>query len=195
LPNFEKMRQVGQLVAQRVHSRLRDLPHHGFVTLTGRASELELAVRKPTPEMLEVAQQVLAKPEAAARHHPQERVYAQRIQLQADAGGTVKVPLQVLRIGAASGSTAPSQKLGIAAIPFETFTETGLEIKDRSPIKPTFTIELAGGSFGYLPTPPQHALGGYETWLGTNKVEIEASTKIVSRLLDLFQQSEAAAGQ
>ncbi len=87
------------------------------------------------------------------------------------------VTLQVLRIG----------PLGIAAIPFEVFTETGLEIKQRSPLKPTFTMELANGSFGYLPTPPQHELGGYETWLGTNKVEIQASVKIVEQLMELFQ--------
>jgi neutral ceramidase len=51
--------------------------------------------------------------------------------------------------------------LGIAAIPFEVFTESGLEIKQKSPLKPAFTIELANGSSGYLPTPRHHALGGY----------------------------------
>ena len=32
----------------------------------------------------------------------------------------------------------------------------------------------------------QHALGGYETWLGTNRVETEASVKIVDTLMDLL---------
>jgi hypothetical protein len=88
----------------------------------------------------------------------------------------VNVILQAFRIG----------DLGVAAIPFEVFTETGLEIKARSPYKPTFTIELANGSYGYLPTPEQHKLGGYETWLSTNKVETDASQKIVAGLMDLF---------
>jgi len=39
-------------------------------------------------------------------------------------------------------------------------TESGLEIKQNSPLKPTFTIELAYGSYGHLPTPGHHALGG-----------------------------------
>ncbi len=78
-------------------------------------------------------------------------------------------------------------ELAIAAIPFETFAETGLELKDRSPFPQTFTIELANGSFGYLPTPEQHRLGGYETWLGTNFVEPEASRKIVTALVGLLQ--------
>jgi hypothetical protein len=47
---------------------------------------------------------------------------------------------------------------------------------------------LANGSYGYLPTPEQHQLGGYETWMGTNKVEKEASQKIVTEILKLFNQ-------
>ena len=71
-------------------------------------------------------------------------------------------------------------------MPFEAFTEIGLEIKARSPFPDTFTIELANGGYGYLPTPAQHALGGYETWLGTNRVETGASDMIVAKLLELL---------
>ena len=49
--------------------------------------------------------------------------------------------VQALRIG----------DLGIVAIPCEVFVEIGLEIKAKSPLKPTFTIELANGYNGYLP--------------------------------------------
>lgn len=181
LPSFEKIRQVGELVAQRVADAMRGLTYRDRMPLKARASELTLAVRKPTPEMLRYTEKILSQPESAEKYHVHERTYAERVRLQVEAGDTVEVPLQVLSIG----------QLGIAAIPFEVFTETGLEIKQRSPLKPTFTIELAGGSFGYLPTPPQHALGGYETWLGTNKVEIEASTKIVARLMEMFEQLKA----
>ena len=79
-------------------------------------------------------------------------------------------------------------ELGIAAIPFEVFSEIGLELKARSPLKPSFTIELANGGYGYLPTPEQHKLGGYETWLGTNKVEVQSSVKIVNALLEMFAE-------
>ena len=40
----------------------------------------------------------------------------------------------------------------------------------------------------YLPTPEQHRLGGYETWMGTNRLEIEASTKIEAELLTLLER-------
>lgn len=138
--------------------------------------ELELAVRKPSAEQLLHARRMLAdwrRPD----EYPHEREYARRIIKQQEAPATIRVIVQTLRIG----------DLGIAASPFETFAETGLEIKARSPLKPTCTIELAnGGSYGYLPTPEQHKLGGYETWLGTNKVEIDASTRLVAALLDMF---------
>ncbi len=47
-------------------------------------------------------------------------------------------------------------------------------------------MELANGHYGYLPTPEQHELGGYETWLGTNLLEKEASRKIAATILDMF---------
>jgi hypothetical protein len=84
--------------------------------------------------------------------------------------------------------------LGIAAIPCEVFTETGLEIKAKSPFRTTFTMELANGHYGYLPTPEQHELGGYETWMGTNLLEKEASRKIDAAVLEMFQRLAAAKG-
>jgi len=69
------------------------------------------------------------------------------------------------------------------------FTETGLAIKDQSPFKATFSMELANGSSGYLPTPAQHALGGYETWPARSSyLEINAETKIRQTALKLLNQ-------
>jgi hypothetical protein len=79
--------------------------------------------------------------------------------------------------------------LGIVAIPCEVFTEIGLEIKRRSPLKPTFTIELANGYNGYLPTPQQHELAGYETWRARSSyLEVEASPRIVETVLKLLEE-------
>jgi neutral ceramidase len=50
----------------------------------------------------------------------------------------------------------------------------------------TFTTTIANGSNGYLSTPAQLDLGGYETWLGTNRVEREASVMITEKILELF---------
>ena len=181
-PSYVKMREVADEVAEAVYQALPKVRYHDWLPLGAAQSELTLATRKPTPEMLAYVKQVMAKPAGAKPAGPHERAYAERVLQINESPDSITILLQTLRIG----------DLGIAAIPFEVFAETGLEIKQKSPFKPTFTIELANGSYGYLPTPPQHALGGYETWLGTNRVEVEASTKIVRTLLELFGKLKAA---
>ncbi|MEZ6136278.1 MAG: neutral/alkaline non-lysosomal ceramidase N-terminal domain-containing protein [Pirellulaceae bacterium] len=175
---FEKMREVGELLARRVDDALNSIEHQSWVDIAAASSELQLEVRKPDAKLLSYMQTVVQRGDQEEPYHPHEKTYAARLQTLAESPDQVDVPLQVIKIG----------KLGIAAIPFEVFTEIGLEIKDRCPWDDAFTIELANGSYGYLPTPAQHALGGYETWLGTNKVEIEASTKIVERLMQMFDK-------
>jgi len=107
------------------------------------------------------------------------RACAERVIKQQESPTEISIPLQALRIG----------DVGIAAMAFEVFAEIGLEIKESSPFAKTFTIELANGSYDYLPTPRQHELGGYETWIGlTNAVEVAASDKITSGILGLLAQ-------
>jgi neutral ceramidase len=174
---YEKINIVANDVANEVFRVYQTIKYHDYVTLKSAQKELVLKVRKPDQKMIQYANMILAKPETEKPYHRNEKDYAERTILIQDWPEVVNVVLQVFRIG----------DLGVAAIPFETFTETGLALKEKSPLKPSFTIELANGSYGYLPTPEQHKLGGYETWLGTNRVEIEASDKILSTLLDLFE--------
>jgi hypothetical protein len=177
LPPYRKIRQVADEVADAVYRVHQTVEFRGWVPLAAARRELGLAARRPTAEQVEFARKVLVKPEDAKPDHPHERTYARRVMQLRDTPAEVSVPLQAFRIG----------DLGIAAIPFEVFAETGLAIKKQSPFPQTFTIELANGSYGYLPTPRQHALGGYETWLGTNRVEVEASDKIERVILDLLR--------
>ncbi|GAA4442691.1 neutral/alkaline non-lysosomal ceramidase N-terminal domain-containing protein [Bremerella cremea] len=172
---YEKMQEVARKVADKVTEAHKTIEFHRQVPLDAQLTHLPLKARKPTPEMLKHFEQIKAKAKGDPAGHVREQIYAARIENIQKAPDEVSVPLQVLRIG----------DLGITAIPFETFTETGLEIKSRSPFDDAFTIELANGSFGYLPTPEQHRLGGYETWLGTNFVEENASRKIVDQLLKM----------
>lgn len=173
---YEKMREVADRVAQRVAEAHASIEFHDWVPLDVRAAELPLHVRKPDAEMLSWADRILSQPEGAVTWHSRERIYAERVKMIAEAPDEVSVLLQTFRIG----------DLGIAAIPFETFVESGVELKQKGPFAQTFTIELANGSFGYLPTPEQHEVGGYETWLGTNYVEKTATVKIVDQLLGMF---------
>ncbi len=176
---YEKMRVVADDVAREVLRVHQTLKHQDWVPLKAAAAELELKMRRPSADMIARAEQVLARPDSASPIHRHEVSYAERtLRARDHFPETVSIVTQVFRVGG----------LGIAAIPFEVFTETGLDIKKRSPFPDTFTIELANGGYGYLPTPAQHELGGYETWLGTSRVEKEASDKITARLLELFDQ-------
>jgi len=174
---YEQMRFVAHQCAEAVYRQYKNLTWHDWVPLGMRQRELELAVRKPTAKQLARSKKLLAEPERRDKF-PHERAYANAAIRQQESPDTVRIILQAVRIGA----------LGVAAIPFETFSEIGLELKARSPLKPAFTMELANGGYGYLPTPEQHELGGYETWLGTSKVEVQASTKITSALLEMFSE-------
>lgn len=176
LQPYEKMRQVADYVADKVYAAHQRITFHDWVRLGAVATDLTLQARHPNAEQLAWAHRILEKPNDAEPFHRRENIYAERILSLQDSPHTVSIILQTLRIG----------DLGIAAIPFEVFAETGLQIKQQGPFQQTFTIELANGSYGYLPTPRQHKLGGYETWLGTNFVETEAVPKIVDTLMDLF---------
>lgn len=181
---YEQMRRVANVVAAEVFKAHQTVKFQDWVPLSAATRELPLETRKPTAEMLERSKKVLAG-ESLDPKLPHQEEYARRTVQMAESPSQVSIPLQTLRIG----------DLGIAAIPFEVFTESGLDIKKRSPFPTTFTIELANGSYGYLPTPAQHELGGYETWLGTNRVEIQAAPKIVDTLLQMFERLKAAPAQ
>lgn len=176
---YEKMRYVANDVAQKVFESYQNLNFKSNVTLAAAQTELRLAVRKPDEALKARMQKVKDNPEGAKPiFHIHEQSYARRIDMIENGPDSIDVILQAFRIG----------DLGIASSPFETFAATGLEIKEKSPLDHTFTIELANGAYGYLPTPEQHKLGGYETWLGTNRVEKETTVKLVDTLMKLFDQ-------
>jgi len=175
---YEKMRQVGDLVAKAVYKAHQKVDFHDWVPLGAMQKELTLAVRKPTEEQMAYARRMLEKPDDAMPYHKREKVYARRTVQMHESPEQVSVILQSFHIG----------DLGICAIPFEVFVEIGLEIKRTSPFVQTFTVSHANGSYGYLPTVQQHELGGYETWLGTNTVEIQAAPKIVRTLISMFDR-------
>lgn len=175
---YEKMKQVAELTAKRVAEAYKDVKYKTWVPLGAASQELTLKIRKPDATMQAYFKKVMAQPEDAPKHHRYERNYAGRVQRLLEGPDEITIMLQVLRIG----------DLCVAAIPFETFCEIGLELKEKTPFEDTFTIEIANGYNGYLPTPAQHKLGGYETWMGTNRVQIDASDKITAIILELMKQ-------
>ena len=181
LPPYERMGRVAARVAAQVYQGLQQVTWRDNVTLAARQRAVTLRRRPITPVMQAWAREALARPADAPRH-PRERIYAERILGSAGAPPNLEVLLQAFRIG----------DLAITTFPFEVFAEIGLEIKKQSPFAQTFTTSLANGSEGYLPTMHQHAFGGYETWLGTNRVELDAARIMTDALLEMLADLSAA---
>ena len=105
------------------------------------------------------------------------QIYAREALFLKDYPPTVPVFLQAFRIGS----------LSLVGIPSEVFAETGLAIKEQSPHNATCIMELANGYHGYLPSPRQHELGGYETWPArSSSLEVEAETHIRNEAVRLL---------
>lgn len=173
---YEQMRIVAEDVAAKVHGALGSLGYRRDVPLSARFREVEVAVRRPTPEQLAWAQSKLSEPAPPEGKVDLPRVYADRVlRLSKETEETALLPVQVLRVG----------DVALGTMPCEVFCEIGLEFRARLKPRPAFLVELAHGYYGYLPTPEQHRLGGYETWLGTNRLEVRASEKLLDALVEM----------
>jgi hypothetical protein len=151
------------------------LEYRQDVSLAARYREPLIGCRRPTPEQIQWAHETLANPPAKAKGTSLPRIYAEHALHMAEYPESIPLPLQALRIG----------EVCIGSMPNEIFCEIGLEFRSRCPLQPAFLVSLAHGSYGYLPTPRQHELGGYETWLGTSRLEPQASEKMLQALLEM----------
>lgn len=174
----EQMFLVGNKVAAEVQRAWGKLQFQDWVPLAAAQREITLGVRKPTPEEVEEARTILKAAEGRPLRGLRE-IYANCTVDLAGFPDTENLVLQALKIG----------DLGIAAIPCEVFVEIGLAIKAETPFADSFTIELANGYNGYLPTEAQHPLGGYETWRAkSSHLEVKAATVIQKNVLELLAE-------
>ena len=177
---FEQIRLVASEAADASWKAYQEIGRHsGDVVLGMRQRTLTLKYRKPTAEQVMNAKAILAikDKEAIARLPALATKYAgSTISAAERPEETLDIIVQVIKVG----------DIVLCAIPFETFAETGLELKKKSPFGRTIVVGLGNGKHGYLPTPAQHELGGYETWLGTNQVQKDASEIVVRNLVEMM---------
>ncbi len=177
---FEQVRVVAGKAADAAWRAVKKIEEFEADPLIAvRQRELTLKYRKPTAEDVAAARKIVALPRKE-RDAINKRAYSvsQRTLLHAgpDCPPDEKVLVQAIRIG----------DQAIVSMPFEVLVEIGLEIKERSPFPRTFLIELANGSYGYLPPPRQIELGGYESWLGVSKFQVDASVILTRNLLEML---------
>ena len=172
----EQMTIVGNKVADEVYRNYGKVKFQDWVPLAAVQKEVTLGVRKPTSDEVAEAKTILAAANGRSLRGLRE-IYANETVDMAGYPDTEDLILQAFQIG----------DLGVAAIPCEVFTETGLSIKEKTPFSKSFTIELANGYNGYLPTEEQHPLGGSKTWRAkSSHLEVKAATVIQKTVLDLL---------
>jgi len=172
---YEQMRFVADDVASKVAAAVSTVSYKGRAALDARYDESAVGVRRPDAAMLEWADKTIADTTKDPAKGNLPAIYARRVKRMAEHPPTLPMPLQVFRIGDAA----------VATMPCEVFCEIGLEYRKRSPVKPAWMVSLAHGYHGYLPTPRHHGLGGYETWMGTNRLEVKASDLMLEKLLKM----------
>lgn len=174
---FERIRIVASNVTDRITQMLDKVEYKKWVPLAMAQSEMTVKVRRPSKFQLEQSRKLIKEEDDKKLPHRFSRVYAGWAIGLHEHPGTEDIIVQAVRVG----------DVGVCSIPCETFVEIGLRLKKDTPFKHTFTVELANGHYGYLPTPRQHRLGGYETWLGSGSLEEEASPKIEEELLRMLR--------
>ncbi len=169
---------VSDSVSRAALEAYRAIPHRDWVPLKMAERRLRIPLRLPDAAEVARAKEVLDRAKGRALKDLGE-IYARETVLLGEGPRDHELKLQALRVG----------DLGIGAIPNEVYAETGLEIKRRSPLKPTFVIELANGASGYIPPPDQHALGGYTTWRARSScLEVGAEPKIREAVIGLLEE-------
>jgi neutral ceramidase len=176
-PPYGQIELVARDVADEVARVHSGLEWHDHVSLAAVQREVTLGVRKGTREEVAKAREVMARSKLAPRMETIEQVYARETVLLDEFPDKVSAPLLVLKIG----------DFKLAAMPAEVFVEIGLELKQKHP--GSTLVSLANAYHGYLPTPEQHALGGYETWRARSSyLEVEASTKMLTVLDEMLKE-------
>lgn len=175
---YGQMQVVANTLAAEAYKVVQSIEYKDWVSLDAKQREIDLGVRKPTAEELKRAKEIMGAAEGP-NMKTREEIYARETVLINEFPDEKQLILQAFRIG----------DLAITAVPAEVFVEIGLELKNNNPFPTSFTVSLANGYNGYLPTPQHHQWGGYETWRARSSyLEVDASPKITASLFALLNQ-------
>ena len=175
----EQLELVAGRVADAAQTAYDTIHWDALTTVDSVEEDIQLHVRKANDMELYNAKRLLdsTPKDKDGQWSDRKAIYAREALKLAEYPDDVPVKLQVFRIG----------DLSIAAIPCEVFVEIGRDLKMMSPFSRHFTISLANGYNGYLPTPEHHSLGGYETWRARSSyLEVSASVKITDYLKSML---------
>ncbi len=170
------LQSVANDVADAAMTAYKGIQYYDWAPIVMEESLLECGVRMPTAEEVAEAKEFMKSFEGRKPKNVPE-VYARETVILSQMPPSRELKIQAFRIG----------PLAIGTIPNETYGSTGLYIKEHSPLKDTFVVELANGCEGYIPPPELHPLGGYTCWRArTACLEPQAERKIRERVLEML---------
>lgn len=179
---FAKSKLIGENVAQKVFAEIQNAKWIENPELAVEFEELELGVRKPSAEELEVAKKSFIENDfdnLSLKKEIIQRIYDREQILLNEYPDFVISPVQAIKIG----------NLIIGALPGEFFAETGLKLKSEEKPHNYFSISLANAYGGYIPPAHEHEKGGYETWRARSSfMETGAEEKIRNKMLELVRK-------
>ncbi len=145
---------IGPLLARSVRAAADRARPLDPIDLAVRSTTLDVPLQHYEPQR--VRQAALDVPKIGKGQLPfLKEVEAYKIvDLQSRPGATASLEVQAIRL---------SRDTAIVAMPGEMFVEFGLAIKQASPFKNTFILELANDNVSYVPTKQAFAEGSYET--------------------------------
>ena len=106
-----------------------------------------------------------------------ERLRQRVEKLKSEGETPVECEIQALTVGPVS----------FVAWPGEVFCDFGQEVKERTPLRPTYTVGYANGSIGYVPIPEVFEEGGYEARAAAHLAD-NAGAVLLEESLDLLEQ-------
>jgi len=179
--NFRKSEFIGENIAEKVFQSLYAIQWEDDPSIAVKYEELSLNVRKPGIDVLEKAKAIIAETEYENLKVNEEGlrgIYAREQVLLNELPNQLMFPVQAIKIG--NGI--------IGGLGAEIFSETGLWLKENSPVKKYFTIGLANANLGYLPPADEIEKGGYETWRSrTSKLHEGAEEEVKNKMLQLIK--------
>lgn len=170
----EHYKKMGRILAGDVIAIREKISYLSEVKVNADNKIITCSRRQPTKEQVSESIELLKSDISVV-----QKTYAEAyIKLSNNPILTRDIEIQALKIG----------DVGITAYPSETFTEIGLAIKESSPFKNNFTIELANGCCGYVSTKKALDEGGYETKLSEyTYMGEETADEIINTSVDLLK--------
>jgi hypothetical protein len=151
----EESKRIGEKLALAALEALKKEQPVGTGPLAARTTAAASKLRKPRPEEVKQAEEMLRAYRETGKGNPFgfNELYAPAVLVLARTKDREhRAEVAALRLGS----------FALAFLPGEIFVELGREVEEGSPFRPTRTIGLTNGSLGYIPTKRGYAEGGYE---------------------------------